>query len=409
MTSLKKLLAGLAVSLPFMAGAQAPAAPPKPLFNIYGTINVNLQYSEASGSEDSSNNNVAGRWGVSIDSSNIGIRGTADIAHGMGITYQCESTAAIDGVSPAGFCGRNSRIGVTAPWGTLFYGNWDTPFKAAWYGTKADDPFGNTDVFDAAGIMGSPGVRTKASAGQTAGTPSTNDGAGTTFAVRAANSVAYHSPKFGPLSFKAQYSTNEFADAGNIRGPELYSVGVNYDMGPFSFNAAAERHIDWLSTNSEDDGFKAGVGYELASGFGTTTISVNADYLMFNDKRAGAAQVEEANRWAGFVGLKHRTGDHEFRARYSMADELDCDTGAGADCGDDTGATQYALGYAYNMSKAAQVYLFWTQIMNDDAAEYTFGTAGIAQVSPGTPAANPTAPGVGADPWAAGLGLRYAI
>jgi predicted porin len=410
MTSSKKLIAALAVFLPLAAGAQATPAPAKPLFNIYGTLNVNLQFSEAFGSDA----NVHGRWGVSTDSSNIGIRGTADVAHGLGITYQCETTAQIDGVGIAGLCGRNSRIGVTSGFGTLFYGNWDTPFKSSWYGTKADDPFGNTDVADAAGIMGSPGDRTKSSAGQTNATPSANQGVGTTFAVRAANSVGYHSPKFGGLSFKGQYSTNEFANPDNTVAPELYSAGVNYDMGPLSVNAAWERHMDWLTTNSKDDGFKAGVGYELATGFGTTTLSVNADYLVFKDDAAAAGDVNEVSRWAGFVGLKHRMGDHEFRARYSMADEADCEVEGGGTCdAPDTGAQQYALGYAYHLSKAAQVYGFWTMIDNEANAEYVFATAGIAQITPGTSSAAPAGtlevPGPGANPWAAGLGLRYAF
>jgi predicted porin len=426
MTSSKKLIAALAVSLPLVAAAQtapaaAPAAPAKPLFNIYGTLNVNLQFSEAFGSSTGAANNVHGRFGVSTDSSNIGVRGTADVAHGLGVTYQCETSAAIDGVGAAGICGRNSRIGLSSPYGTLFYGNWDTPYKAAWYGTKADDPFGNTDVFDAAGIMGSPGARTKSSAGQTAATPSTNEGVGTTFNVRAANSVGYHSPKVAGASLRAQYSTNEFSNPTNVVTPELYSVGVNYDMGPLSLLAAVERHVDWNSLvsvagsssgNTKDDGVRFGAGYELGTAFGTTTIAANGEWLRFKDERTlGAGALTEISRWAWFAGLKHRVGDHEFRARFSMANDVECKIEGGTCDAPDTGAQQYALGYAYYLSKAAQIYGFWTQIDNDANAEYVFGTAGIAQITPGTGAAatNLTVPGAGANPWAAGLGMRYAF
>jgi predicted porin len=426
MTSLKKLTAVLAVSLPLAAVAQAPAAPAapaKPLYQIYGTLNVNFQVSEATGSFAPSAtgaltaaapaNDVKYRFGVSSDSTNIGIRGTADVAHGLGVVYQCETAASID-LSAGSLCGRNSRLGLSSGFGTLFYGNWDTPYKAAWYGTKADDPFGNTDVFDAAGIMGSPGFKTKSSAGVTGAAPAaatfmtpTALGSNGTFAVRAANSVAYHSPKVMGATFRAQYSANEFADNDLVLSPELYSAGVNYDMGPFSVLAAYERHMDWNGQRTVDDGWKAGVGYELGTPFGTTTIAVNGELLTFKNDAATGAALEEWSRIAGFVGLKHRTGNHEFRARYSLADQGDCDLANGATCNLDrrTGAQQYALGYAYHLSKAAQVYGFWTQIENEARASYTFATAGIAAITPGTA----TSPGPGADPWAAGLGMRYAF
>ncbi len=300
MTSLKKLSAVLAVSLPLLAVAQPaaeppPAAPPAaapapaapapaapapaatpaaakpPLAQIYGTLNVNFQVEEAPNpthAVGTASPNVRYRFGLSTDSSNIGVRGTADTSvAGIGVVYQCETSAAIDGIGSIGLCNRNSRLGVSSPYGTLFYGNWDSPYKAAWYGTKADDAFGNTDVYDATGIMGSPGFNTKSTAGVTGAATGTLPvfdptkvasiaaSTTTTFAVRAADSVVYHSPKYMGASVKLQYSANRFADNKEIRAPELYSAVLNYDFGPFSVLGAYEDHEDWNTLRSRDAGW----------------------------------------------------------------------------------------------------------------------------------------------------------
>ncbi len=439
MTSLKKLIAVVAVSLPLVAMAQpapepAPAAPPAaapaepaakpapapakpPLAQIYGTLNVNFQVEEAYGATNPAQS-IRYRFGLSTDSTNIGVRGTADLGtYGLGVVYQCESSALLDGVGPLGLCGRNSRLGLSSPYGTLFYGNWDTPYKAAWFGTKADDAFSNTDVYDSESIMGSPGFNTKTSAGVTAaatGTlPSlTGVAASTTtaFAVRAADSVAYHSPKYMGASFKAQYSANRFADSNVVRSPELYSAVVNYDFGPFSVLGAYEDHEDWQTSRSRDSGWKVGAGYELGSPFGTTTIGAVYEELKYRAFGAttaatsliGTAGLKEYKRPAVMVNLKHRMGNHEFRARWENAEAGDCKLTSGATCVTaGLGAKDYALGYAYYLSKAAQVYAFWTQIDNERNASYTFATAGFAAIAAATPP--------GADPWSAGLGMRYAF
>jgi hypothetical protein len=450
MTSLKKLIAVLAVTLPLAATAQQAAPPAAPLYQWYGTLNVNGQYYEASKPTPSATAaNVTGRIGVSVDSSNIGIKGTADTGQfGLGLVYQCETSAPIDGVganvtqtqtgATAGavatalqfVCNRNSRLGITHAYGTLFYGNWDSPYKAAWYGTKADDAFGNTDIYDAAGIMGSPGGKTTSTAGVTA--PATPVGpqpaavapavappapSAATFNVRAANTIAYHSPKIQGVQVKLQVTPNENASVNGKYTGNLYSAAINYDRGPISVLAAYERHDDWnglgvvgatgfdATKNTVDQGVKAGAGYELANPFGTTTIGAVWELLMLGyQHNAGlaATAVKSYDRQAFMVNLKHRMGNHEFRARYEYADNGTCKLAGGATCNFDIGkgAQNYALGYAYYLTSAAQVYAFFTKIENERGATYTTATAGPPSKSSFT---------AGADPMGAGLGIRYAF
>jgi hypothetical protein len=433
MTSLKKLIAVLAVSLPLAATAQQAAPPAAPLYQIYGTLNVNGQYVEISRPHYGKGTNIAGRTAVSTDSSNIGIRGTADTGQfGLSMVYQCETSAAVDGDGVSGICNRNSRLGLSHAYGTLFYGNWDSPYKAVWYGTKADDAFGNTDIYDAAGILGSPGFKTKSSAGNSAtgpagvGTPAT--AATATFNVRTANSVTYFSPKVQGAQVKLQYGTNERANNSGSLSGALYSAAINYDRGPLSVLAAYERHDDWGGLNvagvptavtgpfgpaagtksTVDQGVRAGAGYEIGSGYGSTTIGVVWELLQLgyaNTHNLAVNDLKSVQRQAVMANLKHRMGNHEIRLRYEYGDHGSCklfNPAAGVTCSTaGFGAQNYALGYGYYLSAAAQVYAYFTRIENERNATYTFATGGPAALTAGWTA--------GADPIGAGLGLRYAF
>lgn len=394
---------------PPVAPAPKPAAAPAPLVTLYGTLNVNLQYTEASDATSGSAADISPRTAVSIDSSNIGVRGALDVGAGLKAVYQCETQASIDNVADTrALCNRNSRIGLSGSFGTLFLGNWDTPYKAATYGTKADDPFGNTDVFGFQGIFGSPGynVRSQVWLG-------TQPGA---FDLRASNVAAYWTPKFGGLSAKVQYGTNETRSADGIVDPHLVSAVVNYDLGGLSLAATGEYHEDAFglrtitganaSRNSAKDmAWKLAAGYELPMGGGSAlTIMGMVEQLLYEQENAGDG-FSDYDRLAWLVGAKFRTGAHEFRARYAQALDPNIDAATGttlaANAEDELGAQQFAVGYAYHLAKSTQLFAFYTQILNDDRAQYTFSVGGAPGMGGGTPA--------GADPMAVGLGIRLAF
>jgi predicted porin len=409
MTALRKLIATLALTLSASAFAQAPAAaePPKaPLVTVYGTLNVNLQYTEAGDATAGSAADVQPRTAVSSDSTNIGFRGGLDLNPALKVVYQCETSAGID-ASAGSLCGRNSRVGLSGDWGTLFYGNWDTPFKAGTYGTKADDPFGNTDVFAYQGIMGTPGYNVRSAAwtgGPTAG-----------FDLRATNSVAYWTPKFAGLSAKVQWGVNETRSADGVVDPNLISAAVNYDLAGLSLVGSVDYHEDAYglrtinAANSgrnaaKDLAWRLAAGYELPLPMGALTLMGMFEQLRYEQENAGAG-YSEYNRMAWVVGAKFRTGNHELRARYGQALDPDVEAATGtalpAGAEDELGAQQFAIGYANHVAKSTQLFVFYTQILNDDAAQYTFSIGGAPGMGGGTPA--------GADPSALGVGIRYAF
>jgi len=405
MTALKTLFAA-ALAFPLAALAQ-DAKPAAPLVSIYGTLNVNLQYTSAGDATAGAASDVSSRWAVSSDSTNIGFRGMLDVAHGLKVTYQCETSAGLD-ASAGSLCGRNSRVGLTGNFGTIFYGNWDTPFKAGTYGTKANDPFGNTDVFGFQGIMGSPGYAVRSAAW--------TGGVSAAFDNRATNSVAYWSPKVSGVSGKLQWSTDEAKVANGIVNPTLYGAVLNYDAGGLSVIAAVELHEDAFGirtmsgTNAgnlpaKDMAWRLSAGYELPLGGGALTVLGMFEQLSYKQEDATAAtDYDDYSRMAWLVGAKFKTGMHEFRARFAQAMEPDCTLGDGTTCPaantEKLGAQQFALGYAYSLAKSTEVFAYFTQVMNDDAARYTLTIGGSPAV---------VSPPAGADPQAAGIGIRYAF
>jgi predicted porin len=413
----KKLsMLALAGLLPAAALAQAT-----PAVTVYGTINVNVQSTEAGGATTPAQN-VKSRMMLSNDSSNIGVRASLKVSDMLGGVGQCETTAAVSGIGASGICNRNSRVGLTGDWGTLFFGNWDTPYKASAYGTKADDPFGNTDVYDAAALMTSAGGNTKAGA-FVAAIPSTPATSVASFSLRAQNSVAYHSPKWNGLSGKLQYSVDQYKSNLDAHiDPSLLSLVVNYEWTGLSVFAAYETHKDAFGLvalggsaafgtaavprHTTDTGLRAGAGYELATAAGTTTVGAQVEQLSYTQAGATVAgTLKEYNRLAYQVGVKHRYQEHEFRLRFNSNDKgtaklFNLATPAGAT--DGLGATMLTVGYAYYIAPALQVYGYYAKITNARFAQYAFATGGYYS------AAGVAVP-VGADPSALGLGARFAF
>lgn len=410
------IVAALVALAPFTSQAQTtpepkkdqPAKPAAPTVQLYGTLNVNTQWTRAKGL--TSAQDVSPRLAVSTDSTNIGVRGGVQLTDWARAEFQCETAANVDGIGPVGICNRNSRIGLNTPVGLFWYGNWDTPYKAMFYGTKADDPFGNTDVYGFQGIMGSPGGAYRSS-GWIAANQDGNQRIGG-FDIRAGNSVGYWTPKFQGLSARLQYATNEFKSGNAAFSPKLYGAALIYDRGPFSVAAAYEKHEDSFAlggttatgaTSSDDWAWRVGAGYALETGLGTTRVIAAFEQLFLENSGGTVGTISDYDRFAWQVGLSQRIGAHEIRARFSMADEGDCEFVGGGECStDEQGAKMLALGYAYHLAKTTQVYLHWANIMNDDNANYTFSIGGAPAV-----AINGATPGF--EPQALGLGIRHAF
>jgi hypothetical protein len=423
--------------------APVPATPAPPTVQVYGTLNVNTQWTRTFNGVTAAGvptkaNDVSPRLAISTDSTNIGVRGGMKVIDWMQVDYQCETQAQVNGFDLRGLCGRNSKLGVSGVFGSAFMGNWDTPFKSVWYGTKADDPFGNTDVFNATNLMGSPGFGYRSSnwindttvngaAGAQAGAvipAPANTVAG--FDIRANQSLSYWTPKYSGLQAKFMYGVNEFKNQTGSVSPKLWSASLIYDNGPISIVGAFEDHEDSFGlvainpagtggagsnfgavkgntavAHSEDRAYRIGAGYQLP----TDTIIAGAfERLQYLQGAGVVGSIAEYSRYAWQVAVTQNFGKHQLRFRYNKAEDGDCKIVGGGACSTvGYGAVNYTAGYAYLFTKTAQVYLTYVDIRNGNKGQYTFNTGGAPTVyrAPGTTKGN--------DPQAVALGLRYAF
>src|SRR3954468_4779909 len=139
---MNKKVMTLAVAGAFAAPAAAFAQASN--VQIFGTIYLEYAYAKqgplgigaagANGSPNSPAGSVNGGDLVNVDimqtpGSEIGIKGEEALGGGMSAWFQCTSTADIRASGTAGFCTRNSAIGVKGSFGNVYAGNWDMPMK----------------------------------------------------------------------------------------------------------------------------------------------------------------------------------------------------------------------------------------------------------------------------------------
>src|SRR3954469_15346526 len=124
-----------------VAGQPAPEEP-IPLVEIYGTLVPIPEYGHpkgatAPGAHTPGMNaasqtgamaytgvNLPGRGAMDPGTSNIGFRGGVELMPNLSVIWQVESQIPVEGTGPANtWASRNSNVGLTGNWGTLFYGS----------------------------------------------------------------------------------------------------------------------------------------------------------------------------------------------------------------------------------------------------------------------------------------------
>jgi predicted porin len=346
---------------------------------IYGTLNGDLESVKAEGATGSGTN-LPARNRLSSNASNVGFRGSEDLGGGLKVIFQVESSVAFDS-APAGntFASRNSNVGLTGGFGTLSYGNWDTPFKIA---SSRLDPFGNTGIGGHSSIIGNSQITG----------PNAPAGNSFSFQRRQNNSVQYWTPNFSGFSSRLAYSANEERTA--TRNPSLWSFSADYENGPLYVGLSYEEHRDYLAAGTKDKGSKVGAGYTL---FGATRVMLAYERLEYEPTTS-----TNLRRNAWFAAVNHQIGNHTLRAAYIKADDSTGNAttavgGAGAPTpvnSGQTGASQWIVGYGYRLSKRTELYALYSRLRNDQAAAYDFSTNAIGTAT-------------GADPTGFGAGIKH--
>ena len=387
-------------------------------------IGVNSQAAAARGAAF---NQIDSQAGISSNSSNIGFRGSEDLGDGLKAIFQLESSLNID-AGNGNLGSRNSNVGLTSPWGTAFYGVWDTPYKIA---SGKPDPFFATTAAAFNSVYGSPGFNS-ASSGTNVNTPTytapslANLQTDANFDQRQGNSFQYWTPDFAGFSARLMYSPgeikgNQSIDTAGALGfrqanlnPWIGSALLQYDNGPIYAAAAYEQHNDYfgtrlmtgstaLGTSSKDWGAKAVIGAQNLWGFSVYGIFERLSYS--TDGLVTTGLVSDWKRNAYGVMGTYGFGNFTFRAGWMTANDGSCSLSNGIVLAtrqvcnaDNTGTNQYSAGVSYSFSKRTMVYVYYTRQDNDANARFRYGT------NTGPVQSNVA---VGAVPQAAGLGIRH--
>ncbi len=401
---------------------------------IYGTINVDYEGVEATGASPAAAHpanqlgatptgvDVPHRDRVTSNSSNIGVRGAQPLAGGLKVFFQVESAIGWDnqatfGANTAngspvggGFATRNTNVGVSGAWGSVFLGQWDTPYKVL---SGAVDPMYFTGIAYTGALIGSPGFgigpvtngNVTLNAAGTAYANTTN----ASFERRQGNSAQYWTPAFGAFSAKLAYSVNEgkSAAAGTTTqiDPRIWSANLEYDKAPLYLAGGYERHLDYFglgaiapagqavpvaaasstaSASSRDSGIKLVARYTL----GRTRLGVIYEQLRYEQDSsvAAATAFKTYRRGAYALTATHAIGAGTLRGIYGRAQSGSCSLAGGGTCvSSGLGAQQVSLGYSHSYSDRTDLYGFFTRVANDVNATYQFANgAGIGAAAGAT-------------------------
>jgi predicted porin len=324
---------------------------------IYGRLNIGLEAMRGDGA----------RRGQAVQRlsnyrSVLGLRGSEDLGGGLKLVFQVESTLAPD-TGAGAIAARDTRIGLQGRWGSLFGGNWPTPYNTA---TSGLDPFYPTT----AGYMSIMGNGSAPSASNVSDT--------TSFDRRQQNSLHYWTPAWQGMTLRLAHGFNEEMPPSGAR-PSLDAAALVLEHGPLYAALAHERHHDYQGPGLDDHGSKVALAWQFGPQLGQVRVAAVAEKLRYATARGDLVRV------AYYLALTRQFGAHGIRFGLARAGEGKGSAGTRLgfiQAGPDTGATHATLGYDYTLSKRTALFAFYTRLRNDGRGAYDFAINGL-DASPG--------------------------
>jgi predicted porin len=306
---MQRTLIAVALSTLFVGSAFAQSS-----ITVYGRLNVSV---EAQKDGDVSNTLLVD------NSSRIGFKGVEDLGGGLKAGFLIESGFdATTGAASSTFWGRESNVYLEGGFGKVRLGNMGP--TAAYFATADYISMHNHDT-------------------------GTSSDAFYLYPGDARNTIAYTSPSFSGFVVDLQYGLKEAGDKDTI------TLAANYDAGPLHIGAA---YLDGSSGAAGVDAKEFGLRalYE----FGAFTVGA---YYVQNTLDDG---VDEAKRDAFRLSAMYAMGASEFHINVGSAGKVKVNGASQAG----TDATQWTLGYNYNLSKRTKLYGFYTTVDNNANSAY---------------------------------------
>ena len=352
--------------------------------------------------QDYTGDNLPDRWRMTSSTSHIGFRSELRLIEKLKAFVQVEAMVNIDGDAPVltnPWASRNSGIGVTGTYGTLFFGNWDTPYK---YPTLFVGPVRSLNPFDNT-LTGNPGFNVPGTTIQNGRATTRSDAA---FNRRQGNSVQYWTPTLYGLSARLAVSLNEgrtvATEIDSSVSPTLWSALVSYNRGSLSINYAYELHLDyfgmaWLggspggmrdinqrdiNPHSRDDAHQIVAWYTLPTG---TRLAAIVERLTYRTDDTTSGAVNGYQRDAFFGAVQQRfLGAHRVFGSFGMATAGRCTVvGGGACTTNGLDGLQWSIGYTFSPAPTVDIYASIYEMRNGRSGTYGLFPF-IVPVEPGT-------------------------
>jgi len=405
---------------------------------IYGTLVPHLEYIGTEGGTPLGSRGAATqvpdaaftgvdepyRGRLTQGTSNLGFRGTVNLAgDALKVVWQIESGVPIDGEQVVNtLASRNSRLGLSGDFGTIFFGIWDNPYK--WASLPVINPIAAGFVADYTALIATPGFSVGAlnlSPGYVANAtpgPSPVPRSNAAFYRRDSNNIQYWSPVLYGFSLRASYTTNEFSHAARPEAgatpalaeisPDIFSGLLSYDNGSLKLRYAIELHRDYFglsllggalggtttNSSSRDIGQQGLISYAFQlSEKATTRLVATGDYLFYENNDLVGGDIDQYARAAYYLLIDQSFAKHHVWGAYGQALPGKCSLVGDGECSTDgLGAKMMTLGYLYRFSPDTDVYAVAYQVINNNSATYS----AFPPVDPvPTPGANLRSIGIG--------------
>src|SRR5574344_2294170 len=296
---------------------------------IYGRVNTSIEHQKLG--QDSVT-------GMVDNSSRIGFKGVEDLGNGLKAGFQLEAGFnSDDGSGPLTFA-RQSEVNLSGNFGMVRLGNF---FPESYYATSD--------------YIGMHNHETGSSSDAFYGDPAW-------FATGTGNKLAYRTPTFSTFWAEGSVAFHEKANGTAGVNKNAYDLAANYNNGPLSlgagysyWNSNYQAALRGLYTFGQ---FTVGAYYQrnkddnaiLGTGAGTrNNFRLSAMYVM--NASEFHVNVGRANKWSNVS---------------------------------DSAATQWTLGYNYNLSKRTKIYTYYTRINSGKGMDYSSDAASFNSIKTGT-------------------------
>ncbi|QXZ09749.1 porin [Comamonas sp. Y33R10-2] len=311
------------IALAALAVMGATTAMAQSSVTLYGRVNTTVEHQKVGDVSNTGMQNNASRWGI---------RGTEDLGGGLKAGFVLESGFNSDtgAATSSSYFGRQSEVNLSGGFGMLRLGNF---FPESYFGSADYVSMHNHDTGSSSDALYQDPNWMGASAG----------GQGGVGGIGTINKVAYRTPSMG--AFWAEGSVSLHEKAVGTANKNGYDLAANYATGPLHLGAA---YSNW---NSNWQASLRGL-YT----FGAVTLG---GYYQRNDETLAGTR----NNFR--LSAMYAMGASEFHANVGRANSWSQI--------DKSAATQFTLGYNYNLSKRTKVYGYYTRVNNSANGMYSNG------------------------------------